>query len=128
MKTLAASEDAQSVIDRLKAIRCDDQARWGKMNAHQMLRHLADSMRVPLGEIRVSEAEVPHFQRIVLRWAALYVPVRWRRSFPTRPEIDQCRLNPTLTDFEADRETSILLVYRLCIANLEGKRTPILDH
>lgn len=124
MRTLAASRDAQLIVDRLERLRPGDLARWGSMHAHQMLRHLADSMRVPLGEVRVSEAEVPQLQRVALKWAALYVPLKWRRNFPTRPEIDQCMLNWPLQDFEADRETATMLVHRLAGSDLEGKRHP----
>lgn len=102
----------------------NDAARWGRMNPHQMLRHLADSMRVPLDEIVVSDAEVHQLQRTVLKWAALYAPLKWRKNFPTRPEIDQCRLNARLDDFEADRQKTIGLTARLCEAGLEGKRHP----
>lgn len=124
MRTLAASEDAESIKLRLESLGSGDTARWGSMNVHQMVRHLCDSMRVPLGEIRVSEAEVRPLQRVVLKWAALYVPLKWRSNFPTRPEIDQCRLNLPLGDFECDRQTAIRLTGRLCEAELEGKRHP----
>ncbi len=94
------------------------------MNAHQVLRHLADSMRIPLGEMEVSDAGIPKWQGTVLKWAALYVPLKWRPNFPTRPEIDQCRLNPCLDNFEADRQAAIALAGRICEADLEGKRHP----
>lgn len=81
-------------------------------------------MRVPLDEFKVSDAEVPQLQRVVLKWAALYVPLQWRRNFPTRPEIDQSRLNPLLGDFEPDRQTTMALARRLCEADLDGKRHP----
>ncbi|MBV8438346.1 MAG: DUF1569 domain-containing protein [Silvibacterium sp.] len=122
MRTLANADDAQLIVERLNTVRPDDAGRWGRMNSHQMLRHLAGSMRVPLGEIKVSDAEVRHLQRVVLKWAALYVPLKWRPNFPTRPEIDQCSLNPHLDDFEADQRTATVLSHRLREAELEGKR------
>lgn len=124
MRTLAKVDDAQLIVERLNIVRPDDVRRWGRMNPHQMLRHLADSMRVPLGEITVSEVEVPQLQRAVLKWAALYVPLKWRRNFPTRPEIDQCSLNPCLDDFEAEQRVATALAHRLPEAELEGKRHP----
>jgi len=89
-----------------------------------MLRHLADSMRVPLGEMKVSDAEIPQVQRIALKWAALYVPLKWGKNFTTRPEIDQCKLNPQLDDFELERLRTIELRNRICDTDLEGKRHP----
>ena len=58
MKTLAESEDFQSILLRLGALSPDDAARWGKMNVCQMVCHLCDSMRVPLGEKVVSDQEM----------------------------------------------------------------------
>jgi hypothetical protein len=124
MRTLAANEDVQSIVTRLKAVSSSDAARWGRMNVHQMVCHLCGSMLVPLGEIQVSDAEVPQLQRVVVKWAALYVPLKWRPNFPTRPELDQCRLNPMLDDFESERRRAIALAERLCAAELEGKRHP----
>jgi len=124
MRTMAVPEDAQSIIERMKKLCPEDAARWGRMNAHQMLRHLGEAMQVPLGEIEVSVADVPELQRKAFKWAALYVPLKWRRNFPTRPEIDQCFLNPYLNDFETDRESAIALARRLLDADLDGKRHP----
>jgi len=124
MKTLANGNDFQSIAERLKAVRSDDAARWGRMNAHQMLRHVGDAIKVPLQEIQVSQADVPQVQRELLKWAALYFPFRWRRNFATRPEIDQCMLNVPLGDFETDREAAIVLLGRLCNAGLEANRHP----
>jgi hypothetical protein len=122
MRTLAVSEDAQSIVSRLEALLPDDGARWGKMNVHQMVCHLADSMRVPLGEVSVSDAEMAPVLRLIVKWGALYVPLKWARGVPTRPEIDQCRLKGSVNSFESDRERAIALVPRLCEANLDGVR------
>lgn len=125
MKTLAASDDVQSIRLRLEKLSPNDTARWGRMNVHQMVCHLCDSMRVPLGEKVVSDAEMRRLQRTIMKWAALYLPLKWPRDVPTRPEIDQCRLNGALNDFESDRQSAISLVPRLRDADLEGKRHPI---
>lgn len=124
MKTLARSEDFQSILLRLESLSADDAARWGRMNAHQMVCHLCDAMRVPLGEKVVSDEELRLMQRAVMKWAALYFPLKWPRGFPTRPEIDQCQLNGARDDFESDRRTAIALVPRLRDAEVEGKRHP----
>src|ERR1700761_4710477 len=112
MRTLAVKDDLQSIQLRLGKLTAQDQARWGRMNVHQMVCHLCGAMRVPLGEIQVSDAGASRLQRLVVKWAALYVPVKWRPNFPTRPELDQCSLNPMLDDFEADRRMTIALAAR----------------
>lgn len=124
MKTLGTADDLQSIELRLETLSVQDRSRWGRMNVHQMVCHLCHSMRVPLGEIQVSDAEAPHLQRVVLKWAALYVPLKWRPDFPTRPELDQCSLNLPLDDFDSDRRLAIALTERLSRAEVEGRRHP----
>ena len=63
-------------------------AKWGKMNAPQMVCHLVDTFRAVGGEKPVSSV-VNLFGRTVLRWAALHTPVPWVHGVPTRPEIAQ---------------------------------------
>lgn len=124
MKTLAVAADLDSIQLRLKALTSQDAARWGRMNAHQMVKHLCDSISVPLGAMMVSEAAMPQLQRTVMKWGALYVPLRWPKNVPTRPEIDQCNLRGPLDDFESDLQTAVALVRRLGDAGLEGKCHP----
>jgi hypothetical protein len=124
MKTLADHGDVQSIQLRLGILSPEDSARWGRMNVHQMLCHLCDSMRVPLSEMAVSNAEMRLLQRTIMRWGALYLPFKWPKGVPTRPEIDQCTQNGRLNDFESDRQTAIALVPRLRGPELEGRIHP----
>jgi hypothetical protein len=58
------------------------------MSAHQMICHLADAFRIATGEKAASAASGP-FQRTLVKWLALYVPLDWPAGIRTRPEIDQ---------------------------------------
>jgi hypothetical protein len=127
MKTLAVAADLGSTQLRLKTLTSQDAARWGRMNVHQMVKHLCDSMSVPLGELTVSKASMPQIQRTLMKWGALYAPFKWPRNVPTRPEIDQCGLHRPLNDFELDVQTAVDLIRRLGDADLEGIVTRILD-
>ena len=124
MRTLAAREDARSIQLRLDALTLEDGARWGRMNVHQMVCHICDSMRVPLGEKTVSDADMSPQQRAIMKWAALYLPLKWPKNVATRPEIDQCQRSLPLGDFESDRRRAIALVLRLCDSDLEGRPHP----
>ena len=124
MKTLAASEDVRSIVLRLGALTPDDAARWGRMNVHQMICHLCDAMRVPMGEMTVSDAEMHPLSRLVTKCGALYFPLKWPRNLPTPTEIDQSRLNISMGEFEADRQRVIELVPRFCRADLDGRSHP----
>jgi hypothetical protein len=53
-----------------------------------MVCHLNDSFLAVTGQRHVSMATGP-LQRTVIKWFALYAPLRWPPGYPTRPEIDQ---------------------------------------
>jgi hypothetical protein len=71
------------------------------MSAHQMICHLCDSCRMAMGEKPVSDA-TGRLQRTVVKWIALYLPVRWPPGIPTRPEVDQQVAGTRPVEFAAD--------------------------
>jgi Protein of unknown function (DUF1569) len=101
MKTLARPRDRSELLARLEQLRPDSARRWGKMSAHEMVCHLSDSYRLPLGERTASDATGP-LQRTVVKWIALYLPVRWPTGIPTRPEMEQGVGGTCPTDFTTD--------------------------
>ena len=101
MKTLARESDKAEILRRLKHLRPDSVRRWGRMSAHQMVCHLNDSFRAVLGHMPVSQASgVMH--RTIIKWIALYAPLRWPAGFRTRPEIDQELGGTKPMDFAVD--------------------------
>jgi hypothetical protein len=76
------------IIRRLQTVRPEATAKWGRMSAHQMVCHLADSMRMALNQRTTSTATGP-LQRTLVKWIALYLPLPWPAGIPTRPEVDQ---------------------------------------
>ncbi|MEJ7605260.1 MAG: hypothetical protein WKF37_03105 [Bryobacteraceae bacterium] len=70
MKNLGRSEDLKSTLDRLESLRPGTKALWGRMSVGQMLCHLCDSFRLPLGEKHASQerSSVPRF---LMKWIAL---------------------------------------------------------
>lgn len=101
MKTLARPECTAEILARLKTVRSDSQRRWGRMSAHQMVCHLNDSFLAVMGRRAVSP-DTGLVQRTVIKWLALYVPVRWPAGVMTRPEIDQEIGGTRPSDFAAD--------------------------
>ena len=81
MKTLKNLSERQTIALRLAELSPEDKARWGSMSVHQMVCHLDDSYKVPLGEKTASPA-TGFIQRTVLKWAALKVPIQWPLDFP----------------------------------------------
>jgi hypothetical protein len=102
VKTLAQSADQAEILRRLRDVRPDSARRWGRMSAPQMVCHLGDAFRIALGQKDVSH--VPGFlNRTVVKWVALYAPLRWPHGIVTRPEIDQQLSGCTKPgDFAAD--------------------------
>ena len=101
MKTFAREECKAEILRRLKTIRPDTPARWGRMSAHQMVCHLADGCRMAAGEKTVSPVAGP-LPPVVMKWIALYLPLPWPKGIPTRPEIDQRCGGTRPVDFAAD--------------------------
>jgi uncharacterized protein DUF1569 len=89
VKTLARPHDKDEILRRLKALRPENRRRWGRMSAPRMVCHLSDSFRMGMGQKPVSHA-TGLLQRTIVKWIALYVPLRWPGGrILTRPEIDQ---------------------------------------
>ena len=101
MKTLARERWKAEIISRLRSVRPDSTRRWGRMTAHQMICHLSDACRMALGQKTVSETALP-LPRPLVKWIALYLPLRWRAGNMTRPEIDQHCDGTRPTGFAAD--------------------------
>jgi len=80
----------KDLLGRMQRIRPETRALWGRMNAHQMVCHLNDSFSLAMGDKTASE-DINVFSRTLIKWVALYAPLRWPKGVPTRPEMDQLR-------------------------------------
>ena len=100
MKTLSDAACLNEIVNRLGNMRADSPRRWGRMNAHQMICHLADSLRAVMGRRHVSPAEKQYGP--LMKWAALRLPMKWPRGVPTRPEVDQEKSGTAPAVFDAD--------------------------
>ena len=101
MKTLARDDCRAELLRRLGAVTPDSHRLWGKMSVHQMVCHLADAFRMASGDRVVSDATGP-LQRTVVKWVALYAPLRWPPNIVTRPEIDALHTGTAPGEFAAD--------------------------
>ena len=101
MKTLASERDKAEVLHRLGMLRPDSVRRWGRMSAHQMVCHLSDGCRLLMGQ-RTTRLAASPLPRPVMKWVALYMPVRWPRGVPTTPDLDQNVGGSSPVNFDAD--------------------------
>jgi hypothetical protein len=102
MKTMARAGDKAEIIRRLRMVRPECARQWGRMSAHQMVCHLSDSFRLVTHQKAASPA-TGLLQSTVIKWIALYAPLRWPAGVPTRPEMDQELGGTSPGDFAADR-------------------------
>lgn len=112
MRSLARPRDRDDILRRLGRLRPDSRPLWGRMSAPQMVCHLSDACRMATGEKPVSPA-TGRLHRTLLKWAVLYLPVRWPAGIHTRPEIDQQEGGTGPGEFDADVSELIRLLQRL---------------
>lgn len=127
MKTLRRPRDKAELLLRLKTVGPDSMARWGRMSAHQMVCHLADAIRMALGEQHVTPATGP-LQQTIVKWIALYVPLPWPGGrIRTSPEIDQVLLGAKPVDFAGDvaRVETLLERFATRSASCDGRAHPV---
>lgn len=102
MKTLARPRDKAEILRRLKTVRPESARRWGRMSAHQMVCHVGDALRMAMGHRPVTPA-TGLLQQTIVKWIALYAPLRWPTGrIRTCPEIDQELGGTRPVDFTAD--------------------------
>jgi len=101
MKTLARDDDKAEILRRLAALTPRSERRWGKMTVHQMVCHLADGFRMSSGERAVKDVAALH-RRTIVKWIALYAPMRWPPEIQTVPEIDALVAGTPPGEFAAD--------------------------
>lgn len=111
MKTLARPHDKAEILRRLHQVRADSVASWGRMSAHQMVCHLSDGLLMATGDRPVTHT-ANLLQRTIIKWIALYLPVRWPTGLPTTPEVDQEVGGTRPADFATDLAQLEALVAR----------------
>ena len=73
MKTLFSEEERTAFARRIDLLQPDSPGQWGKMDAAHMICHVADQLRVALGDIptSISAPSVFRFRlirRVVVHW------------------------------------------------------------
>jgi len=83
------------------------------MSVHQMVCHLHDSYKCPLGEKYASPA-TNLLQRTLVKRLALSVPLPWPRGVATRPEMEQGKGGSPPVDFHEDLAALLSTLDRFC--------------
>ena len=123
MRTLATADDRESTLRRIASLTPSDGRLWGKMSVHQMVCHLCDAYRLPLGEKTASPA-TGFLQRTIVKWIALQLPLKWPHGVATRPEMEQGVGGTPPAEFEMDRAELLSIVRRFCDAAAPSEPHP----
>lgn len=100
-----------SLIERLHQLRPDSQRKWGSMSINQMLTHVADQIRICLGELP-SKPRGSWLTRKIVGWIAVNIPLQMPKNMRTIAELDPNKKYMTKpTDFNQDFDT-LLAVYQ----------------
>ena len=75
MPTLLNRTDREAIVQRLRQLQPSAQPRWGTLTAPRMVCHLADQLRVGLGDLAVNRVDT-FPRRTLLKWLVVYTPLR----------------------------------------------------
>jgi len=84
-------------IDHLKSLSVESKSTFGKMNAHQMVEHFTDSVRLAYGEIKFESKNPPELRKKMFRFMMSEKPFRENTPNPNMPDEPQ---NPRFSTFE----------------------------
>jgi hypothetical protein len=85
MKSMWEPEALPAMRERIERLTPERAGAWGKMTAPQMVCHLADSLKMALGELPVVSKKVPirfaPLKQLIVYWAP------FPKNAPTAPEL-----------------------------------------
>lgn len=107
--TLLNQPDRADLTRRLSQLRPDAQAQWGQLDAPRMLCHLADQLRVALGDLP-SRSISSFLRRTLAKFLVVHTSFQPPKGkVQTAPEM----LSTAPTTWEADVKTLIALIERV---------------
>lgn len=85
MSTIWDERSRDALLARVASLRPESQPRWGSMTCRQMLAHLSDAVRMPLGQIVIAPRRTP-LRFAPLRFAVIHL-LPFPKGAPTAPEL-----------------------------------------
>lgn len=109
MPTILNPADREALLQRLRQVQPAAQPRWGQLTAPKMVCHLADSLRVGLGDVPIRRLDTLP-SRTLVKWLVVYSPIQPPRGkIQTAPEM----MATAPTSWEQDMAQVEALVARL---------------
>jgi hypothetical protein len=112
MSTIRSAADRAEILARLRALTPTSQPRWGGLTAPRVLCHLADQLRIGLGDIP-TRSQSSFGSRTLLKWLVVYTPLR---APPGKVQTSPEMLTSTPAGWDVDLRACEQLVERLATA------------
>jgi hypothetical protein len=93
MRSLFQEDARRDVVARLQRLDPSATPRWGRMNAPQMVEHLANALRMAFGDVTCRERRLP------LRWTPIKQLIIYVLPFPRGAPTAAELLQPPAGDF-----------------------------
>lgn len=113
MRNLLNPADQSALVERLKTLHPGSRRNWGQMTIHQVLPHMADPLRLALGEKSATHNKSAFYNTFFGRMMAFYVP--WPKGAPTAQEFIPGKGCTEPTSFEKDRNVLLQTLDRFTI-------------
>ena len=111
MKSIWQEQSRQELNDRVGALAWDRRGEWGRFTAPKMVCHLADSLKMAMGDLKVAPKNLP-IRYPPLKQLIIYV-APFPKGAPTAPEL----LARATTDFSAECTAIVSLLDRCADAS-----------
>ena len=85
MKSIWQDEDRRAINERVGKLAWDRRAEWGKFTAPKMICHLAESLKMAMGDLKVAPRRVP-IRYLPLKQFIVYL-APFPKGVPTAPEL-----------------------------------------
>jgi hypothetical protein len=113
MPTIRSLSDRAAILARLDRLTPDTRPQWGTLTAPRLLCHLADQLRMGLGDLP-AQSRASFLTTTVLKWLVVYSPLKTPPGkVQTLPEM----LTTSPTTWTADLATCRTLIERLSTAS-----------
>jgi hypothetical protein len=113
MKNWLDADHAQALLARLEKLAASNKPRWGTFSAHQAICHLAEPVRIALGEKQAAQLASPLARPGLAQFVTWIAP--WPKSAPTVPEFLPGKGMTSPTEFERDLQTLVSLLHRFSV-------------
>jgi uncharacterized protein DUF1569 len=123
MKNWFNADDRTALLARLDHLRSDSERLWGRMTPREVVCHLADTIRIALGDKPGEPFKTPLRIPGISHLAVWVMP--WPKAAPTAPQLLPGLGMTDPTEFDSDKRELFELLRRLSESSGPLARSPV---